>query len=141
MIKMEPLGFTILELMVVVMIIGILSSIGAVKYASLLRKADEGGLQGNLGSLRSAVSIYYADTDGLYPRTLAALTAASKYLKEIPPGKVPTYHQASAQVALAVTADDAGGWVYNDDASHLRFGAVGVNCVHLDSKGSVWSSY
>jgi len=139
--KMNRLGFTLVELMVVVLIIGILSGIGAVKYASLLRKAEEGGLQGNLGSLRSAVSIYYADTDGRYPRTLAALTASSKYLKAIPPGKVPPYHLASAQVALAVAADDAGGWVYNDDASHLRFGSSGVNCLHTDTKGSVWSSY
>lgn len=139
--KSNEAGFTILELMIVVTIIGILAGVAAIKYGTLLRKADEGAVQGNLGTLRSAISIYYADMEGQYPQTLSALTASSKYLKAVPSGKIPSYHQASALVTSAVTADDAGGWVYNADTSHSRFGSIAVNCIHTDSKGSVWSSY
>jgi prepilin-type N-terminal cleavage/methylation domain-containing protein len=138
---MSRSGFTLLELMIAVAIIGILASIATVKYANLYRKAEEGGLQGNLGSIRSALSIYYADMDGLYPQSLSVLTSSARYLKEIPPAKVPGYHDASVLVTLASSADDGGGWVYNPDATHLRYGAALVNCIQTDSKGSVWSSY
>lgn len=134
-------GFTILELMVVVAIIGILSSIATIKYADLLRKAEEGGLQGNLGAVRSAISIYYADTDGVYPQSLGFLVVNSRYLKELPTAKIPRQHEASSLVTAGAAATDAGGWLYNDDGTHSRFGSAAVNCVHTDSKGSVWSSY
>lgn len=141
MSKSSPSGFTLLELMTVVVIIGILSAVASARYANLYRKAEEGGLQGNLGAIRSALSVYYADTDGVYPLSLAILTASSKYLKEIPAAKVPSYHAASATVTPAASAGDAGGWLYDDSASSPRFGAAAVNCVHTDSKGGVWSAY
>lgn len=139
--KINQTGFTLLELMVVVAIIGILSSIATIKYADLLRKADEGGLQGNLGAVRSAISIYYADTDGVYPQSLSFLVLNARYLREMPTAKVPRQHDASALVTAGAAATDAGGWLYNDDATHARFGSALVNCVHTDSKGSVWSAY
>ena len=139
--KTSRAGFTLLELMVVIAIIGILSGIATIKYADLLRKAEEGGLQGNLGALRSALSIYYADTDGIYPQSLGFLILNSRYLKEMPVAKVPRQHNASALATAGTAATDAGGWLYNDDATHSRFGSAAVNCVHTDSKGSVWSAY
>lgn len=134
-------GFTLLELMIVIAIIGILSGIATIKYADLLRKAEEGGLQGNLGAVRSAISIYYADTDGVYPQSLGFLVLNARYLKAMPTAKVPRQHEASALVTAGAAATDAGGWLYNDDAAHSRFGSAAVNCVHTDSKGSVWSAY
>ncbi len=134
-------GLTLMELMFVVLIIGILASIATVKYANLYRKADEGGLQGNLGSIRSALSIYYADTDGQYPLALTVLTVGGKYLAAIPAAKIPNYHLASALTTVGSSVDDAGGWLYNGDSSHIRFGASVVNCVHTDTKGTVWSAY
>lgn len=134
-------GFTILELMIVVTIIGILAGVAAIKYGELLRKADEGAVHGNLGTLRSAISIYYADMEGQYPATPSVLTVSSKYLRAIPSVKIPGYHQASAQMTLSVTADDAAGWVYNATTSNSKFGTISVNCVHTDSKGSIWSAY
>jgi len=125
----------------VVTIIGILAGVASIKYASLLRKADEGAVQGNLGTLRSAISIYYADMEGQYPQSPSVLTVGSRYLNAVPSAKIPGYHAVSALVTLSVSADDAAGWVYNNTTSNSRFGFIGVNCVHTDSKGSVWSSY
>jgi len=63
-------GFTLIELMIVVAIIGILAAIAIPKFASLLRKSNEGACKGNLGALRSALSIYYGDMEGQYPDSL-----------------------------------------------------------------------
>ena len=57
-------GFTLIELMIVVAIIGILAAIAIPKFADLIRKSNEGATKGNLGSVRSALSIYFADNDG-----------------------------------------------------------------------------
>lgn len=134
-------GFTLLELMFVVVILGILAGIAGVKYQGLYRKAEEGALQGNLGTLRSALAIYYSDLEGQYPQNLDAMTVASRYLKDIPAGRIPDYHAASSNVTLATAVDDSGGWVYNNDTSSVRFGSIWVNCTHTDTKGSAWNSY
>lgn len=97
--------------------------------------------KGRLGSLRSALSIYYGDLEGVYPESLASLTVNGKYLSEIPPAQVPGAHQDSRAVTLGKVPDDAGGWLYNNDPRDANVGNVMVNCTHTDAKGSAWASY
>src|SRR5438552_13263251 len=85
-------GFTLIELMIVVAIIGILAAIAIPKFASLIRKSNEGASKGNLGSIRGALSIYYGDLEGQYPNDMAALTVSGKYLASVPLAKTPNYH-------------------------------------------------
>lgn len=97
--------------------------------------------RGNLGSIRSALSIYYGDMGGSFPPSLDSLTVGGKYLQTIPRAQVPAAHQASAAVALGQTPDDAGGWLYNNDPASANVGNVMVNCTHTDGKGATWASY
>ena len=137
--KKSPRGFTLIELITVVFIIGILASIALVKYADLLRKSQEGAQQGNLGSLRSAISIYYGDMDGHYPSDVLSLTQNGKYLNAVPFSELKGYHTDTAQISSVF--NDAGGWRYDGDADSTQFGSIWVNCTHTDSKGASWSSY
>ncbi|HND63455.1 MAG TPA: prepilin-type N-terminal cleavage/methylation domain-containing protein, partial [Elusimicrobiota bacterium] len=57
-------GFTLIELMLVVAIIGLLAAIAIPKFANLVVKAKEASVRGKIGSVRSAMSIYYADNEG-----------------------------------------------------------------------------
>lgn len=66
MIKSKK-GFTLIELMIVVAIIGILAAIAIPKFADLIRKSKEGSTKGSLGAMRSALTIYYGEQEGIYP--------------------------------------------------------------------------
>src|SRR5688500_14694006 len=87
-------GFTLIELMIVVAIIGILSAIAIPQFANMVAKSQEGASKGNLGTIRFALSIYYDDTEGYYPMgaattALPSLVTGQKYLKTFPPANAP----------------------------------------------------
>jgi len=55
-------GFTMIELIIVIVVIGILASIAIPKFADLEATAKIGATQGSLGALRSALAIQYANS-------------------------------------------------------------------------------
>jgi prepilin-type N-terminal cleavage/methylation domain-containing protein len=140
-------GFTLIELMIVVAIIGILAAIAIPKFAQVLRASKEGAGKGNLGSIRSALSIYYGDQEGAYPTdNLASMTTNGKYLATIPPAETPDYHANNAAVDATLpnslaAPGDTGGWAYEATSGDANMGTVLVNCTHTDSKGTTWSRY
>lgn len=139
-------GFTLIELMIVVAIIGILAAIAIPKFADLITKSKESSAKGSLGSVRGAITIYYSDTEGLWPNSGAAGSLSDlvgKYLDRIPEIAIPSQsasgpvtpgHVNSAGVLGAVS--DGGGWVYE-----FARGYAAVNCTHVDTKGSTWSRW
>ncbi len=131
-------GFTLLELMIVVTVIGLLAVIAIPRYGQVLTKANDGATKGNLGAIRSAVTIYYADMEGIFPTTLASLTVNGKFMSSLPKTRLPL-HQGSSDETNSLT--DAGGWGYTNSPSAADFGSVWVNCSHTDTKGGVWSTY
>ena len=75
-------GFTIIELMIVVTIVGILATLAVPSYHAAIVKAKEGALRQDLFSLRDVIDQHRADK-GKYPETLQALVSAG-YLRRIP---------------------------------------------------------
>ena len=136
-------GFTLIELMIVVTIIGILATIAIPKFADLIRKSNEGATKGNLGALRSALSVYYADLEGQFPASFLALTVGGKYIRGAPGAKLPPYHLESAAEGNGTVPalDDAGGWWYNNIYGDGNLGTLVVNCSRTDTKGVMWTAY
>ena len=75
-------GFTLVELMIVVSIVGILATIAAPSYQSSLIRAKETVLRQDLFTLRELLDHHRAD-QGKYPPSLEGLVSAG-YLRAIP---------------------------------------------------------
>ena len=75
-------GYTLLELMIVVSIVGILLALAIPNFQQSAMKAKETALKQNLFTMRAVLDQYYADR-GDYPDNLEVLVEA-KYLRAIP---------------------------------------------------------
>jgi general secretion pathway protein G len=75
-------GFTLVEMMIVVSIVGILATIAAPTYMASVVKAKEAALRGDLFAIRDLLDQHRAD-QGKYPQSLQALISAG-YLRAIP---------------------------------------------------------
>ncbi len=56
-------GFTLMELLVVIIIIGVLASLGLAQYSKVIEKGRTAEAKMILGQLRTAESLYYGEND------------------------------------------------------------------------------
>ena len=88
MVKLSPTrrgaqhGFTLLELMIVMIIIGILAAVAVPAYLQSVRKAKEAVLKEDLQAMRKAIDSYTIDKSKA-PQSLQDLVE-SGYLKAMP---------------------------------------------------------
>ena len=102
-------GFTLIELMVVLSIMGILIAIAQPSLTASITRARESVLKEDLFQMRDAIDQYYAD-NGKYPETLQDLIntqeATRSYLRGIP--KDP-FTGADDWITVAPEGSEEGG--------------------------------
>ncbi len=67
-------GFTLIELMIAVAIVGFLIAVAIPKFAGMKQKATEGAAKGNLGIIRSNVEVYRGENMNIPPGAITNTT-------------------------------------------------------------------
>ena len=70
-------GFTLIELMIVVVIIGILAAIAIPNFIAMQNRAKEGSTKANMHTLQLAAEDYGVQNDGVYANTMDATHVAN----------------------------------------------------------------
>jgi general secretion pathway protein G len=121
MVKSKRLAFSLVELVVVVLIIGILAAVAAPRMFDTASDARDSATRASLGILRDAVELHRAQ-NGTYPTVANITTALRPFIKgpfpRVQTTKVPTANQTAT--VIGSTADPiapvagTAGWVYNE---------------------------
>jgi prepilin-type N-terminal cleavage/methylation domain-containing protein len=73
-LRKDNKGFTIIELLIVIVVIGILAAIGFVAYGNVTKSARDSDRQADASAIAKKAEEYYA-SNGQYPANIAAIAA------------------------------------------------------------------
>lgn len=108
-------GFTLIELIIVVTIIGMLAGIAIVNVRNAQRKASEQILKADLHQMRKAIDDFYADKQR-YPSSLNELVEAG-YMRKIPADPITKSADTWVEVPEEVDPDSAAAPLASTDES------------------------
>jgi general secretion pathway protein G len=97
-------GFTLIELIVVMAIIGVLLSLSLPRYFQSVDRSAEVTLRHNLNTMREAIDKFHGD-NGRWPRSLQELVER-RYLRALPVDSITG--QADTWIAVPPPADASG---------------------------------
>ena len=117
-------GFTIVELLIVIVIIGILAAITIVAYNGIQDRTKVSKSQSDLASMQKLLELYRAD-NGVYPDTIVNGTRTWLFQNSsgsnFMPGIVPKY-------ATSLPTPSAGTYIYQSsgtDYKIMRYASIG----------------
>ncbi len=124
-------AFTLVELVIVIVVLGILAAVAVPKFFDFTTDAKSAACKGALGSVRSAVSSFYADqatpAGGSFPEypSLAEVNTAGTVMESAIPDN-PYSTSATKNTVIAgttlgtpVTIGARGGWCYKESTGEF----------------------
>ena len=122
-------GFTLIELVMVIVIVGVLAAIIVPNYVDYVGKSGASTTKANLQMIRTAIQTFRSENAGAYPTNLAT-DLVPTYLPEIPPDGL------LQQNGVVTAVDNAGGWQYVSGT-----GVIKPNLTGADAYGVNFSAY
>ncbi len=137
-------GFTLVELLIVVIILGILAAVVIPQFQSVTAEAKESALRSDLATVRQAISLYRVQHDEVYPgqggwsEFVTQLTTGTDaggapgtkygpYLRNGFPTNAVTGTTAGKTVTtMPATPSGSEAWVYCTTNGELRANVAGV---------------
>ena len=111
-------GFTVVELLIVIVVIAILASIAVVAFIGIQERAKVSSIHAPLSDINKLIQLYHADR-GTYPVRSAWITQGSVTQDTFIPGLVPEY---TGSLPRAIPISDGNGtFYYRTDANGTEY--------------------
>jgi prepilin-type N-terminal cleavage/methylation domain-containing protein len=151
-------GFTLVELLIVIVILGILAAIVIARFAGATKETKEASLKGNLRTIRSSLEIYKANShSNVYPSVLDDLWKGTNvdidsktFLERIPQDpfyKKKTIYAASVSFDPTDASTDRdtkisgdGGWAYDSQSGRVCANYRSTESVPGDPIDTSWGT-
>ncbi|MBL4591392.1 MAG: prepilin-type N-terminal cleavage/methylation domain-containing protein [Phycisphaerales bacterium] len=133
--KVMAKGFTLVEILIVVVILGILAAIVVPQFTNAANEARVGNVNTQVSTIESQLELFAARNNGTYPDLAttgwgtvggsAGTMVADNYLKEVP---INPFTQSSTIVAnttftsslsVFTIANSTDGWAYNRTTGNI----------------------
>ncbi len=140
-------GFTLVELLIVVIILGILAAVVIPQFGSASSEAKESALMSDLATLRNAIDLYRLQHNEVYPGNLDGETSWDDFVAQLTAGtdvagdagsdfgpyirtgipRNPINSLATGvEGAIPDDPDDTSGWLYDASTGEIRANSSGT---------------
>lgn len=109
-------GFTLVELLVVIVVLAVLAAIVLPKFMNSSQRSKESALRSDLKVVRNAISMFQADT-GKYPNSLADLAETDKTAVKVAGGATVSATDWHGPYLEAVPTDPITGGAFTYTAA------------------------